>query len=92
MIAHVSNKGQVTLSAAARRKLGIATNSQVEVTVTDREIIIRPIKRVSELAGILRRYARPGADEDWETIREQTEKAVAEEVVSAHAPRVRGGR
>ena len=92
MLARVSNKGQVTLSAAARRKLGIAPNSQVEVIVTDQEITIRPLKRVSELAGVLRRYARPGSTEDWDAVREQTEKAVAEEVVGANARRVRRGR
>jgi len=92
VLARVSNKGQITLSAAVRRKLGITPNSQVEVTVTDQEITIRPIKRVSELAGILNRYARPGASEDWDAIREQTEKAVAEEVVRADAGRVRRGR
>ena len=80
MVARVSNKGQITLSAAARRKLGIAPNSQVEVIVSDEEITIRPLKRVSELAGILNRYAKPGESEDWDAIREQTEKAIAEEV------------
>jgi AbrB family looped-hinge helix DNA binding protein len=92
MIAHVSNKGQITLPAATRRRLGIAPNSQVDVTVTDREITIRPVKRVSELAGILNRYARPGAPEDWDAIRDEMETAVAEEVVGAHARRIRGGR
>ena len=92
MLARVSNKGQVTLAAAARRKLGITPNSQVEVTVSENEITIRPLKRVSELAGILNRYARPGAPQDWDAVREQTEKAVAEEVVSANARRVRRRR
>jgi AbrB family looped-hinge helix DNA binding protein len=83
MVARVSSKGQITLSAAVRRKLGIAPNSQVEVIVKDEGITIRPLKRVSELACILDRYARPDEPEDWDTIREQTEKAVAEEVVAA---------
>jgi AbrB family looped-hinge helix DNA binding protein len=92
MIARVSNKGQITIAAAARRKLGIAPNSEVEVTVTDTEITIRPMKSIDELAGILRRYAKPGDDEDWDTIRDEMEKAVAEEVVAAHARRVRARR
>lgn len=92
MIARVSNKGQVTLPAAVRRRLGITPNSQVEVSVTGEEITIRPLKRVSELAGVLGKYARPGADEDWDAVRERTEQAVAEEVVGAHARRVRGRR
>ena len=89
MIARVSNKGQITLPAAIRRKLGISPNSQVEVRATEQGILIRPVKPVSELSGILSKYARPGATEDWDTIREQAEKAVAEEVVGAHARRVR---
>ena len=92
MLARVSNKGQITLSAAARRRLGIVPSSQVDITVTDQEIIIRPIKRVSELAGVLNRYARPGAVEDWDAIRDQAEKAAAEEVVGANARRVRSRR
>jgi len=92
MVARVSNKGQITLAASARRKLGIAPNSQVEVILGEQEITIRPLKRVSELAGILSRYAKPGDAEDWDTIREQTEKAVAEEVVRAHARRIRRRR
>ena len=92
MLARVSDKGQITLAAAARRKLGIAPNSQVEVVVGDEEITIRPLKRVSELAGILHRYARPGTAEDWDAIRDEMEKAVAEEVVRADPGRVHGRR
>jgi AbrB family looped-hinge helix DNA binding protein len=92
VLARVSNKGQVTVPASARRRLGIEPNSQVEVTVTDQEITIRPIKRMSELAGILSRYARSDAPGDWDAIRDETERAVAEEVVSASDRRLRGGR
>jgi AbrB family looped-hinge helix DNA binding protein len=88
MVARVSNKGQITLSAAARRKLGISPNSEVEVIVGEQEITIRPLKRVSELAGVLSRFARPGSEVDWNTVREQTEMAVAEEVAGANAHRV----
>jgi AbrB family looped-hinge helix DNA binding protein len=92
MLAHVSHKGQITLPVAARRKLGIAPDSDVELIVTDEEVTIRPLKPVNELAGILSCYARPWDEADWDTIRDQTEKAVAQEVVDAHARRVRGGR
>jgi AbrB family looped-hinge helix DNA binding protein len=92
MLARVSNKGQITLSAAARRKLGIFPNSQVEIIVREGEITIRPLKRVSELAGVLKRYARPGAAQDWAAVSEQTEKAVAEEVAGANTRRVHRGR
>ena len=92
MLARVSNKGQITLSAAARRKLGIFPNSQVEVIVGEGDITIRPLKRVSELAGVLKRYAKPGAPQHWDAVREQTEKAVAKEVACANTRRVRRGR
>jgi len=92
MLARVSNKGQVTLPATARRKLGILSNSQVELIVKEEEITIRPLKRVSELAGVLIRYARPGDTEHWDAIRERTEAAIAEEVVDDGSNRVRGGR
>jgi len=92
MIANVSNKGQITLPAAIRRQLGIAPLSQVEIITRDDEVVIRPVKRLTELAGILHAYARPDAP-DWDTIREQTETAVAEEVVhAAGTRRARRGR
>jgi AbrB family looped-hinge helix DNA binding protein len=92
MLARVSNKGQITLSAAARRKLSIFPNSQVEVIVGEGEITIRPLKRVSELAGVLKRYAKPRAGRHWHAVREQTEKAVAEEVAGTNTRRARRGR
>ena len=78
--------------ALSIRKLGILSNSQMELIVKEGEITIRPLKRVSELAGVLSRYTRPGGAEHWDTIREQTEAAIAEEVVDDGSNRVRGGR
>ena len=80
--ARVSSKGQITLPAAARRKLGIEPHSRVEVLVQDAEIVIRPIKQISDLAGIFHEYTK-GVTGDWETIRTQAEEAVAREVMSA---------
>ena len=92
MLLNVSNKGQVTLPAAVRRKLGIASDSQVELVLREGEITIRPLKRMSELAGVLSRYARKGRSQHCDAIRQQTEAAIAEEVVDAGSNRVRGGR
>lgn len=77
--ARISSKGQITLPSRARRAVGIETESRVEVDVRDGEIIIRPIKSVSEVGGMLRKYAE-GKTTDWGTIRTQTEQAIAEEV------------
>jgi len=78
--------------ALSIRKLGILSNSQVEIIVNEGEITVRSLKRVSELAGVLIRYARPGDTEHWDAIRERTEAAIAEEVVDDDSHRVRGGR
>jgi len=77
--AKVSSKGQITLPAAARRKLGIAPHSTVEVITRDDGIVIRPLRSVMELAGVLRPYSR-GKVMDWEAARTETERAVAREV------------
>ncbi|MBP8954694.1 MAG: AbrB/MazE/SpoVT family DNA-binding domain-containing protein [Armatimonadetes bacterium] len=92
MQVRVSNKGQVTIPAVARRKMGIEPNSLVEVTVTDKGVNIRPVKPLTSLAGALAKYAKPGEAQDWDAIRQETENAVAEEVVSANARRVRDRR
>jgi len=80
-LARVSSKGQITLPAATRRKLGILPNSTVEVVTDDREIIIRPRRSIMELAGVFQTYAK-GRPTDWEQVRTEVERAVAEEVAS----------
>lgn len=80
-LAKVSNKGQITLPAAERRRLGIVPNSTVEVVAGDREIIIRPRRSIMELAGVFQAYAK-GKPTDWEQVRTEVERAVAEEVAS----------
>lgn len=75
----VSNKGQVTLPVTMRRKLGIRSNSKVEVEIRESEIVIRPAKTIRDVAGIFAAGAK-GKPTDWSVIREQAEQAVAEEV------------
>ena len=77
----ISSKGQITLPVAARRKLGLKPNSRVEVEVREKELAIRPVKSISEVYGALSEYAK-GKSADWETIRDETMRAVAEEVVN----------
>jgi AbrB family looped-hinge helix DNA binding protein len=78
--AMISSKGQITLPAAARRKLNIKPKSRVEVEVRETEIVIRPAKTIRDVMGIFHDYAK-GKTEDWETVRSLTERAVAEEVM-----------
>ena len=80
-LARISDKGQITLPAHMRRQLGLNAKSQVELEIRDDEVVIRPIKSIVELCGIFKNYAK-GKSQDWETIRTQTEQAVAEEVAN----------
>jgi len=77
--ARVSSKGQITLPVDVRRKLGIKANSRVEIATGDGSVIIRPLRSVRELAGILPLGAK-GAPMDWERTRTEAERAVAREV------------
>jgi len=80
MIARVSERGQISIPAAARKKLGIKPKSNVSIEVRENEIVIKPMKSIMEVAGIFREYAK-GKTTDWDTIREETMKAVAREVM-----------
>jgi AbrB family looped-hinge helix DNA binding protein len=77
----VSDKGQVTLPAAARRKLGIQPSSRLEIEVGEREIILRPARTISDVRGGLAHLA-VGKTTDWETMRNIAMEAVAAEVMS----------
>ena len=80
-IALVSEKGQITLPAEARRRIGIKPRSRVEVEVKGQEIVVRPLQSISDVAGIFRDAAK-GKSTDWKTIRSETERLVAEEVAN----------
>ena len=82
--ARVSERGQISIPAAARRKLGIKPKSNVIVEVRENEIAIKPMKSIMEVAGIFREYAK-GKPTDWDTILEQTMKEVAKEVMDETA-------
>jgi len=81
MIVRVSARGRITIPASARKKLGIKPKSSLRLDVRDSEIAVRPIKSISDVAGILREYAE-GKSSDWETIWTETEMAIAREVES----------
>ncbi len=80
-IALVSEKGQITLPAEARKRIGIKARSRVEVEVRGQEIVVRPLQSISDVAGVFREAAR-GKSLDWKTIRAETERRVAEEVAN----------
>lgn len=78
---YVSDKGQVTLPAQIRKKLGIMPKSKMEVEVTENQIVLKPVKSIKDVKGIFRGIA-VDKTKDWETIRRETEEAVAREVVN----------
>ncbi len=80
MIRTVSERGQISIPAAARRKLGIKPKSKVRVEIGENEITIKPVKSILEVAGIFHEYAK-GKTTDWDTILEETMKAVVEEIM-----------
>ncbi len=61
-----------------RRKLGIKPGSSVRMDIREHEIAIRPIKSITDLAGILHEHAE-GKTTDWDTIRDRTMHIVARE-------------
>jgi len=81
----VSEKGQLTLPAAIRKKARIHPGTRVEIDYRDGEIVLRPLKRLSELAGIFH-HAATGITKDEETIRVEMEEAVAREVMGEDLP------
>ena len=79
---YASTRGRVTIPADIRRQLGIGPGSRVTVSVQDDEIVLRREGNVMDANGALREYAK-GDAEDWEAVRTEMEKAVAEEVDDA---------
>ncbi len=77
--ANISDKGQVTLPATARRKLGIKPRSRVDIDVRGDEIVIRPVKSIRDVRGVFSECSR-GKPVDWEQVRRSTQAAVANEV------------
>jgi len=77
--AKVSGKGQITLPAAARRKLGIAPHSTVEIVTGEDAILIRPSRTIGQLYGVLRDRVPPGRPLGWGEERKRMERTVARE-------------
>jgi AbrB family looped-hinge helix DNA binding protein len=78
--AKVSGKGQITLPAGVRRRLGIEPYSTVEIVERDGGILVRPIRSIGELYGIFHEHVRGRKPIGWERERERMEEAVAREV------------
>jgi AbrB family looped-hinge helix DNA binding protein len=82
--AQVSDKGQITIPADVRRKLGLKAKSRVEIEIHGKEAVLRPMKSISELYGVFHDAAE-GKTTDWDEIREEAYRIMAEEYGKKHA-------
>ena len=60
--ATVSSKGQITLPAAMRARLGLVEGSKVKFICSDKEAILKPEKPVSAYFGILKHLGNINTD------------------------------
>jgi AbrB family looped-hinge helix DNA binding protein len=58
----VSSKGQVTLPAAMRAKLGISAGSHIHFELRGHELVIKPEVPMSAYRGMLKKYNLNPAD------------------------------
>lgn len=58
----VSSKGQVTLPAAMRAKLGIGPGSHIQFELRGRELVIKPELPMNAYRGMLKGYKLDPAD------------------------------
>ncbi len=81
-IARLSDKGQITVPAPIRRKLGWKPGRELQVEVADDAITIRPLKSLDELEGIFHDYVRGRSPLSHEEETCLMELAVAEHVAN----------
>jgi len=60
--------------------MGLEPRSEVSLEVRDDEIVLRPVRPISELEGIFRAQARRRGKISWGDERRRMERVVAEEV------------
>ena len=72
-IVTVSAKGQIVLPSGVRRELSLEKGTKMVLVVREGMVIMKPLKRLSELRGILRKIEKPAREilrelrEEWET-------------------------
>jgi AbrB family looped-hinge helix DNA binding protein len=55
-IVKVTRRGQTTIPAEVRQKLGIKQGDQLMVEATEKGVLFRPIPRLEDMAGIDAKY------------------------------------
>lgn len=58
-IVKVTRRGQTTIPAEVRQKLGIKEGDQLVVEATDNGVLFKPIPKLEELAGVDSQYGTP---------------------------------
>jgi AbrB family looped-hinge helix DNA binding protein len=76
---HISERGQITIPASVRRKLGWEEGRELEIALLEGEVVLRPVKSVAQLEGIFHEYAGRRRV-SWDAARQEMEEAVAREV------------
>ncbi|MBM3933318.1 MAG: AbrB/MazE/SpoVT family DNA-binding domain-containing protein [SAR202 cluster bacterium] len=79
MKTRITQKGQVTIPAEIRSRLGLKPRDTVRFTMEGDIVTLAAAKsRLLEGFGAVKPHKRP---EDWRKIREETERAIAEDVI-----------
>jgi AbrB family looped-hinge helix DNA binding protein len=58
-VVKVTRRGQTTIPAEFRQKLGIKEGDRLWVEVTEKGILFKPIPRLEDLAGVDAKYGTP---------------------------------
>jgi antitoxin PrlF len=73
----LTQKGQVTIPAEIRSRLGLKPRDKVRFALEGQKVTIQPApSRLLEAYGAVKPHHRP---EDWSKVREDTEQAIAED-------------
>jgi AbrB family looped-hinge helix DNA binding protein len=78
----ISSKGQITLPRFVRQALGLRPGATVSLTLEHRQVRLKPAlpEVARQLAGSLRRYARPGTGKMVRaTVKKKVARAAAAE-------------
>lgn len=71
-IVTISAKGQIVLPSGVRRELSLEKGTKMVLVVREGIVIMKPLKRLSELRGILKKIEKPAREivrelrEEWE--------------------------
>jgi antitoxin PrlF len=77
--ATLSERGQITIPAKIRRRLGVGPNDKIAIIFRENEVILKPLKgTIKNLRGIIHPRKQP---EDFERIHSLTKSAVAKKNV-----------